>query len=175
MVPDRVRGAGARLAAARRPPGQRRTGGDPGQFATRAFTTYARSECYLAWHAVARDGAPGEGRVVAGAVRAELARRLLRAPGWAAGYVGWPFGELALAYAGRLAATPVSDVQGKAAARELIREDRQAAEIASRAWPASSRTVRLVPCPHLGETVSGVRLLWQRRPDDPAPGCAPRM
>jgi hypothetical protein len=107
-------------------------------------------------------------------VRAELARRLLRAPGWAAEYVGWPLGELALTYADRLAATPVSDVQGRTAARELIREDRQAAEIASHASPASSRAVRLVPRPHPGET-GEVRLPWQQRPDSPAPGCAPRM
>ena len=149
-------------------------GCDPGQLAARAFTTYARSECYLAWRAVARDGEQGADGAVAGAVRAELARRLLRAPGWAAEYVGWPFGELALAYAGRLAATPVSDVQGKTAARELIREDKQAAEIASRASPASSRAVRLVPRPHPGQT-GRVRLPWQRRLDGPAPGCAPRM
>jgi hypothetical protein len=150
-------------------------GDEIGQLAARAFTTYARSECYLAWRTIACVGGPGTGETVAGVVRAELARRLLCAPGWAAEYVGWPFGELALAYASRLAATPVSTVQARTAARELIREDRQATEIASRASPASSRAVRLVPRPHPGQTGDGGRLPRRWRPDDPAPGCAPRM
>jgi hypothetical protein len=156
-------------------PGRGDAGDETGQLAARAFSTYARSECYLAWRTVTRDGGPGADGTVAGAVRAELARRLLRAPGWAAEYVGWPFGEFALAYADRLAATSVSDVRGRTAARELIREDRQAAEIASRASPASSQAVRLAPRPRPGETSDGVRLPWQRRPDGPAQGFAPHM
>lgn len=84
------------------------------------FSTYSRSEIYLAWRSIV-DSAGGEGPVP-GEVRHELARRLLRAPAWADQAVGWPFGHHALAYFDRLAATPVTRDQVESAARGLIRD-----------------------------------------------------
>jgi len=57
-------------------------------------------------------------------VSSELGRRLLRAPGWAAGQVGWPAGHWAQQYLRRLGATPVTSQAAEEAARALAVEDR---------------------------------------------------
>jgi hypothetical protein len=55
-------------------------------------------------------------------VHHELARRLLRAPQWAAPSAGWPFGRTALAYFDRLAVTPSTSEQAEAALDTLLLE-----------------------------------------------------
>lgn len=94
------------------------------------FSTYSRSEIYLAWRSAVDsvngdESAPGE-------VRHELARRLLRAPAWADQVVGWPFGHHALAYFDRLAATPVTRDQAESAAGGIIRDAALAPELVGR-------------------------------------------
>jgi hypothetical protein len=85
-----------------------------------AFTTYSRSEIFLAWRAAA-----GNARYRGSAsTEAELRSRLLRAPAWAAPDIGWPYGQDAVAYLHRLAVTPVTLAQAQAAALELVRLDR---------------------------------------------------
>lgn len=87
-----------------------------------AFSTYSRSEIYLAWRALAEAG---DGHAPAAReIRHELARRLLRAPAWADQAVGWPFGHHALAYFDRLAATSATRAQAGDAGRGLLREGR---------------------------------------------------
>jgi hypothetical protein len=154
------------------------TGAEPGgQFAPRAFTTYARSEIYLAWRTVmSRSGgpgaSPGDGAAPEAAVREELSRRLLRAPGWAAPHVGWPHGQLALAYLDRLAATPVTAEQGKAAARALLLADTVAAQLAGSGLPGASRAMRQEPR-RGGLAEARFEIPRQRGPGDP--GIAPSL
>jgi hypothetical protein len=81
------------------------------------FSAHARFETYLALLAADLGGPPDVERV-----REKLASRLLRTSDWAVGYVGRPAGHLVLAYAARLAATPVSGGGLKAAAGELVRD-----------------------------------------------------
>jgi hypothetical protein len=81
------------------------------------FSVHARFEAYMAVLAADLHGAPDLDRV-----RDKLASRLLRTPGWAIGYVGRPAGHLTLAYADRLAATPVSRNEMKEAVAELARD-----------------------------------------------------
>lgn len=84
----------------------------------RSFSAYSRAETFLAWRSVAeRNPVPPLAEV-----RYELARRLLRAPDWAAGSVGWPFGHIGLAYFDRLAVTPVTPGQATAALDTVTRE-----------------------------------------------------
>jgi hypothetical protein len=52
-------------------------------------------------------------------VEAELGRRMLRAPGWAAEHVGWPFGHWAQAYLRRLDDTTVSEDTARRAFQAL--------------------------------------------------------
>jgi hypothetical protein len=150
--------------------------GDPGgelttRLLTWTFCTYARSETYLAWCTSAGDTARPE----TAQIRTELARRLLRAPGWAADYVGWPFGQRALAYFDRLAATPVTRDQATAAARELVREDTEAMKLASHRTPlpwtrqAPRRPERSAAPP------AAPRPPQLQRPSGHAPGITPRM
>jgi hypothetical protein len=96
-------------------------GGGSGEgWRPQTFTTYSRSEIFLAWRA-----ASGNSRYRGSAsVEAELRSRLLRAPAWAAPDIGWPYGQDAVAYLHRLAATPVTLAQAQAAALELVRMDR---------------------------------------------------
>jgi hypothetical protein len=130
------------------------------------FCTYSRSEIYEAWRtAAAHDSAP-----TVGTVRNELAMRLLRAPGWAARHVGWPFGQLAGAYFDRLAVTPVSGEQAKTAARELVREDKAAM--------ALSHRVGRVPSPEAYAGAAGHTLSQPPElhcPNDAAHEIVPRM
>lgn len=128
------------------------------------FSTHSRSEMYLAWRSVA-DSA-GEDGPAPGEVRHELARRLLRAPGWADQAVGWPFGHHALAYFDRLAATPVDRKQAESAARGLIRDAALASEPVDRPVESAPQTpsVRGVPVPGTEHRPPGAET-----PDGPAP------
>jgi hypothetical protein len=144
------------------------------QLQARTFTTYARSEIYLAWLA----GRPGARAWEAGDVREELARRMLRVPAFAARYVGWPFGLQAVSYFDRLKVTPSPQGEAEAAARTLTAADTQEAAAARRAEPGAARTTgaRQVPRPRLGETPDPRwKVPQQRRPDDPSPGPMPRL
>jgi hypothetical protein len=91
----------------------------------RSFSTYTRSEIWLAASSLTRAGAGHDSK----SVRHELARRMLRAPGWAAPMTGWPFGQNAVAYLDRLTATPVSPAQATDAARQIAVEDAEAARL----------------------------------------------
>lgn len=102
-----------------------------------AFSTYSRSEIYLAWRSVADSAGDGP---APGEVRHELARRLLRAPAWADKAVGWPFGHHALAYFDRLAATPITRDQAESAAGGLIREAALAPELVGRPGESAPQT-----------------------------------
>jgi len=91
-------------------------------------------------------------------VAAQLARRMLRAPGWAADQVGWPAGEWAQHYLGRLAATPVRETAarqavaaltldtphpGSAALADLVRRyGIQPHQARTRIWPPGARPAR---------------------------------
>jgi hypothetical protein len=122
------------------------------------FWTYSRSEIYEAWRtAAADDSAP-----TVGAVRNELAMRLLRAPGWAARHVGWPFGQLAGAYFDRLAVTTVAGEQAKTAARTLVQEDTAAMILARKASHGPSAKT------HAAREAAGCRLPELQRPNDPS-------
>lgn len=138
------------------------------QLGERSFTSCTRAEIYLAWRDLRARAAVPPG---AAAVREELACRLLRAPGWAATFTGWPYGHLALAYFDRLAATPVSDLQGRAACRDVAREDAEALRDARAAGPARRRSGRPAWHPSCGP---GFPPLLPPRPDDPSPGLGPR-
>lgn len=82
------------------------------------FSAHIRAEIFLAWRSAAeRDPAPSPA-----AVRHELSRRLLRAPDWAAASVGWPFGQIGLAYFDRLTVTPVTSDRAAAALRAITGE-----------------------------------------------------
>lgn len=121
-----------------------------------AFTTYGRSEIYLAWQKTAQaadGGAPPPGEV-----RHELARRMLRAPAWADQAIGWPLGHHALAYHDRLAATPVTASQAESAVRALHQEEaavlgqaRRISGVIARAEP--SRKGGPIPVPGSHRTV----------------------
>jgi hypothetical protein len=137
-----------------------------------AFTTYSRSEIFLAWRAASEDP-PYRG---SGSAEAELRSRLLRAPAWAAPDIGWPYGQAAVAYLHRLAATPVTLAQAQAAALELVRMDRpvrgpRPQPLAAAADPR--RTVDLRARHGAGER-PGPRLQVQRPAPSPG-GPVPRM
>jgi hypothetical protein len=160
--------------------------GSSARLQARMFSTYSRSGCFTACR-TAFYLAPGDGEELRpGLVMRELERLLLCAPGWAGDYVGWPFGELALSYARRLAVAPVPPEQARAAARELIRDDVLAARNAH-ARPLSHRARwRVMPqqrpgsgldaCDpgrrHGGPEGSRLWLPEQREPGDP-PGPLP--
>jgi hypothetical protein len=145
------------------------------QLKAQTFTTHARAEIYLAWLAC-RPAAEGQ---QPGNVREELARRLLRAPAFAAPYVGWPFGHQTLAYYDRLKASPSGEPRAKEAAWTLLTQDAHAVAVALRAHPGAVRTsasARQVPHPRSGEMPDARwRIPPQRRPDDPSPGPAPHL
>lgn len=82
------------------------------------FSSHSRAETFLAWQSAAEN----EPLPSPAAVRHELARRLLRAPDWAADGVGWPFGHTGLAYFDRLAVTPVTSDQAATALDVIARE-----------------------------------------------------
>jgi hypothetical protein len=118
-------------------------GGSGEGWKPQAFTTYSRSEIFLAWLTAARVG-PGADSAH---VQAELERRLLRAPRWAAGDVGWPFGQDAVAYLHRLTVTPVATMMAQSAARQLLSQDKAArrSRPAQPAFPARPRVSGTVP------------------------------
>jgi hypothetical protein len=135
------------------------------------FTTHSRDEIYQAWHTAAEAAGTAP---EAGQVRQELARRMLRAPSWAASLVGWPFGQVCLAYFDRLTTTPVTRTQGEEAARELARA---VARPASQRIRQGSGLVRdLAPGGDLGRAAGLVTGPPVPRPSDgPLPGRVPRM
>jgi hypothetical protein len=133
-----------------------------------AFSTHVRSETYLALLAVPPGGTPDPE-----AVREKLAARLLRAPDWAAGYVGRPAGHLALAYADRLAATPVTEPRARAAVAALVREAGQETGASAQAAAGKHRrTLRSRPV--RPARIPGTEPGWPRYPEAPSPGTAPR-
>jgi hypothetical protein len=81
----------------------------------RTFRSHARAEIWLAWREAGRRSQEPD----LSEVREALFRRMLRAPGWAARYVGWPVGQLAGAYLDRLAATRVTLAGAQHAARQI--------------------------------------------------------
>jgi hypothetical protein len=129
----------------------------PGRLRPETFTTYSRSEIYLAW----RDAAPGS---TVAEVAARLERRLLRAPDWGAVDVGERGQRTAPGYLQRIAATPVTEEQAGAALDALLSED--ATLVASARPPAASTAIRPAP--------RAVSLISPPRPG-PEPGPAPRM
>jgi hypothetical protein len=132
------------------------------------FCMYSRSEIYAAWHAAAA----GDSARTVGAVRNELASRLLRAPGWAARHVDWPFGQLTGTYFDRLAVTPASAEQAKAAARTLVREDTAAMILAQQANHVPSPKTSATP-EAAAARPSGLSQL--QPPCDESHGITPRM
>jgi hypothetical protein len=87
--------------------------------APESMTTHLRAEALDAWHKLApRDGGPQFE-----AVASWYGRSLLRAPRWAADEIGWPGASRAMAYLDRLAATPVTESQARAAAGLLASAD----------------------------------------------------
>jgi hypothetical protein len=84
-----------------------------------SMTTHLRAEALAAWQRLAADGGGPPLDIVA----TRYARSLLRAPSWAAGDIGWPGATRALAYLDRLAATPVTEPQARAAAAFLATAD----------------------------------------------------
>jgi hypothetical protein len=80
------------------------------------FTTYSRSEIFLAWN----DASPG---ATLADVAAALDRRLLRAPDWGAADIGMPGERTVPAYLRRIAATPVTEDQASTAFHDLVLED----------------------------------------------------
>jgi len=83
------------------------------------MTTHLRAEALAAWQKLAADGSGPPFDLVA----TRYARSLLRAPRWAAPDIGWPGATRALAYLDRLAATPVTEPQARAAAELLATAD----------------------------------------------------
>jgi hypothetical protein len=85
----------------------------------RTWTTHLRAELFEALQWLTSGG----GRPGFGVVAEAFTRRLLRAPGWAAGDIGWPGASRAMAYLQRLAATPVTAAQAFTAAQKLAGAD----------------------------------------------------
>lgn len=131
------------------------------------FSTHTRFETYMAFLATGPYIEPNME-----ALRGNLATRLLRAPDWAATYIGRPCGHLALAYADRLAATPVTKSQAKAAVADLVREDTQSAGASAKSLAGrtsySSRPVS-------ARALAAPQLTGLQRPEAPVPGIAPQM
>jgi len=84
-----------------------------------SMTTHLRAEALAAWQKLDADGSGPPFDLVA----TRYARSLLRAPRWAGGDIGWPGATRALAYLERLAATPVTGPQARAAAAFLVTAD----------------------------------------------------
>jgi hypothetical protein len=119
------------------------------------FRTYSRSEIFLAWRAAeAESSASGAAGPDRGLITAKLAERLRLVPAWAGSYVGWPTGQLAMAYLSRLMAT-----QGDV---ELVRE--AAWQLADEDGEARTVTVRS----HV--SMPAARPQWVREPKPPAAG-----
>lgn len=95
------------------------------------LTTDVRSEIFHAWRAAALRPAGFSMESCA----AELRSRMLRAPGWAAGRIGWPEGHIAARYLARLARTPVTGGQGHTAISALAEEEASAAAATRRKIP----------------------------------------
>jgi hypothetical protein len=144
-------------------------GGGSGEgWRPRVFTTYSRSEIFLAWRAVSQN-APGGGD--SRLAEAELGTRLLRAPGWAVSEIGWPHGQNTVAYLRRLVVTPVTTTMAQLAARQLVGQDRAA--LRPGAKPTAYRP-SLAP----GEVPRATAIPCVLEPPPPtalAPGPAPRI
>jgi len=109
------------------------------------WTTDCRHEIYAALRTAARcNGQAGYTEV-----SAELDRRILRAPGWAATQVGWPSGSWAQQYLQRLAATRSNDTSARAAIRALAVEAKDTIAPAH-ARPVSRQASQRAPAPGRG-------------------------
>jgi hypothetical protein len=145
-------------------------GGGSGEgWRPQAFTTYSRSEIFLAWRAVSQGTFSGADiRLVEG----ELDRRLLRAPGWAIAEIGWPRGQNTIAFLGRLAVTAVTTTTAQLAARQLVSQDRAVRR------PGSKMSAdRPSPAPG-GEAAQVAATQFLLEPPPPTtrpPGPAPRI
>jgi hypothetical protein len=146
----------------------RNEGGSGEGWRPQAFTTYSRSEIFLAWRAVSQSGrcSSGDTRLV----EAELGTRLLRAPGWAVAEIGWPRGQNTIAYLRRLVVTPVTTTMAQLAARQLVSQDRAARRSGPK--PSAYRP-SIAPGEALG--AAAARMLKPPRPTARAPSSAPRM
>jgi hypothetical protein len=84
------------------------------------------ADCRHEVHAALRTAVAAHGRQAGYPdVSAELGRRLLRAPRWAAAQVGWPAGDWAQQYLRRLAATYVTGPVMREAVRAITVEDQE--------------------------------------------------
>jgi hypothetical protein len=92
-----------------------------------SMTTHLRAEALSAWRKLASGG----GTPDLAAVATWYGRSLLRAPGWAADSIGWPGATRAMAYLHRLAATPVTAAQARAAATALTEADATSVPLAA--------------------------------------------
>jgi hypothetical protein len=154
-------------------------GSGTGRLQTHTFSTYSRSECFTAVRTAGLLARGNGDELTPDVALRELERRLLRAPGWAADQIGWPFGRLALAYARRLAATPVTREEARASARKLLLDDTVAANNAHTRWPSQRATWQLSRQPGLVDGLDGrrsgrrgsraSRVPRPRRPGDPPP------
>ncbi|HZR48419.1 MAG TPA: hypothetical protein VFB06_02770 [Streptosporangiaceae bacterium] len=121
------------------------------------WTADCRREFAAALHtATSRDRRAGPREAAA-----ELARRMLRAPGWAADQVGWPAGMAAQDYLKRLAATPVPEAPARHALAVLTLDptaaDLALAELALRhaAPGAAVADVQVTPAPRSAARIAG--------------------
>lgn len=150
--------------------------GQPGTdgLTARSFTTCTRAEIYLAWRdAVAVVEAIPNPPPLGDAVRDELARRLLRAPGWAVPFTGGPFGDRALDYYDRLCVTDVSTARIREACTVIVAEDAEALAFARAPGPRHAAHYR--PCP-LYPPLPDAGQLNRHRPGGPSPdGPAPLL
>lgn len=127
---------------------------------TEMFRTYSRSEIFLAWRAAAAESAAaGTAGPDRGLITRKLAEQLRLVPAWAGSYVGWPVGQLAIAYLRRLMATNGAVELVREAAWQLADEDSAARTVTTRShvnmpaarprWAREPRPPRLVMCTSL--------------------------
>lgn len=147
------------------------TGGDPdgtitGPLSPTVFSVHSRFDIYLAFLAAAPD---------TDAVLARLGVRAQPGPALPGGDASRHRGDLALAYAGRLAATPVTRHQAASAVAELARETGQVLSAGSETAERKARwPMRSAPAGAAGAATL-LREPGFPLPEPPAPGTVPRM
>lgn len=136
------------------------------ELAELTWTADCRREIAAALHtATSRRNQAG-----AGDVAAQLTRRMLRAPGWAADQIGWPAGAWIQHYLTRLSATPVTETAARHAIAVLTLDSPEPgtsvlAELArkygaepgrqqARVWPAPASPAR--PATALDQRAAGL-------------------